>query len=131
MVLYVQNYWIPSTKPLARQRLESTAASETVAAVEKKSGSILGKLVGLTFVLGSAYGGATYYALQDPKFRQQFVEYMPGAEETLKFVQDLQKNENFTKGTTEGWKQQLDECLPHLDWTKGATQVTFQQDQCS
>lgn len=66
-------------------------------------------MVGLTFVLGSAYGGATYYALQDPKFRQQFVEYMPGAEETLKFVQDLQKNENFTKGTTEGWKQQLDE----------------------
>lgn len=93
------------------KRLESTVASETTAntAETKKSGSVLGKLVGLTLVLGSAYGGATYYALQDPKFRHQFIEYVPGAEQTLKFVRDVQKNDNFTKGTTEGWKQQLDD----------------------
>lgn len=83
-------------------------ASETAATAEKKSGSVLGKVLGLTLVLGSAYGGAAYYALQDPKFRHQFIEYVPGAEQTLKFVQDVQKNDNFTKGSTEGWKQQLD-----------------------
>ncbi|KAL9540417.1 hypothetical protein MBANPS3_009688 [Mucor bainieri] len=97
---------------LVLKRLESTvAASETAATAEsKKSGSVLGKVVGLTLVLGSAYGGAAYYALQDPKFHRQFVEYVPGAEQTLKFVRDVQKNDNFTKGSsTEGWKQQLDE----------------------
>jgi mitofilin len=43
-------------------------------------------------VLGSAYGGATYYALQEPAFRDTFTTYVPGAEQTLTFVQDLQKN---------------------------------------
>ncbi|CEP17547.1 hypothetical protein [Parasitella parasitica] len=88
------------------KRLESTAANETV--VEKKSGSLLNKLFGLTVVLGTAYGGATYYSLEDPEFRRYFTEYVPGAEETIKFVRDLQKNQDLSKGST-GWKQQVED----------------------
>lgn len=58
--------------------------------------------------MGSVYGGATYYALQDPKFRDQFTEYVPGAEQTLKFVQDLQKNQSLSKESS-NWKQQVEQ----------------------
>lgn len=51
----------------------------------------------MTLVLGSAYGGAAYYALQDPLFRDTFTTYVPGGEQTLEFIEDLQKNNDIGK----------------------------------
>ncbi|CAO3646849.1 unnamed protein product [Mucor hiemalis] len=48
------------------KRGESTIATEE----KKKSGSVMGKLFGLTLILGSAYGGATYYAMNDKAFHR-------------------------------------------------------------
>lgn len=89
------------------QQLVTKRCQSTVTVEEKKSGSILGKLLGLTIVLGSAYGGATYYALEDPKFRQQFTAHVPGAEEAVKFANDLRKNEGFSENPD--WKKQAEE----------------------
>lgn len=58
-------------------------------------------------MLGSAYGGATYYALQEPAFRDTFTTYVPGAEQTLAFVQDLQKNKQL--GSYEELKLQAEQ----------------------
>lgn len=58
-------------------------------------------------MLGSAYGGATYYALQEPAFRDTFTTYIPGAEQTLAFVQDFQKNKDL--GTIEELKLQAEQ----------------------
>ncbi|KAI9478041.1 MAG: glucose-6-phosphate dehydrogenase [Benjaminiella poitrasii] len=70
------------------KRCESTLIEEP----KKSSGSLFGKLLGLTFIVGASYGGAAYYALHDPAFRRQFTQYVPGGEDTLKFLQDLQNN---------------------------------------
>lgn len=51
----------------------------------------------MTLVLSSAYGGAAYYALQDPLFREKFSRYVPGGEQTLEFFEDLQKNNDLGK----------------------------------
>lgn len=57
----------------------------------------MNKLLGLTFLLGSAYGGAAYYALNDKAFRDTYTTYVPGGEETLEFIQDIQKNQDLDK----------------------------------
>ncbi|KAG0180372.1 Formation of crista junctions protein 1 [Apophysomyces sp. BC1034] len=71
------------------KRHESTAAAEP-----KKSGSIVGKLAGATFVGTAAYGGAVYYATQDEQFRDTLKTYLPGGKQALEFIEDLQKNQD-------------------------------------
>ncbi|KAI8875383.1 hypothetical protein K501DRAFT_233768 [Backusella circina FSU 941] len=85
------------------KRHESTAAS-----TPKKSGSVFGKLVGTTVVLGSAYGGSAYYATQDDQFEKVFTEYVPGAKETVEFIHDIQKNNDLINQSDE-WKKTLDQ----------------------
>lgn len=99
----------------ANQRIGSVVfkrGESTVATKEKKSSSIMGKLFGLTIVLGTAYGGAAYYALNDKAFRDTYTTYVPGGKETLEFFQDLQKNQN------------MDKYLDPSDWKKQAEDLT-------
>ncbi|KAI7899087.1 mitochondrial inner membrane protein Mitofilin [Cokeromyces recurvatus] len=67
---------------------ESTLAEEP----KKPSRSLFTKFLGLTFVLGASYGGAAYYALHEPAFHKHFRHYVPGGEQTLRFLEDLQNN---------------------------------------
>lgn len=72
----------------------------------------MGKLFGLTLILGSAYGGATYYAMNDKAFHKTFVTYFPGGKETIEFVRDFEKNKD------------LDTYLNPSDWKKQAEEFT-------
>ena len=65
----------------------------------------MGKLFGLTFVLGSAFAGTTYYALNDKDFRKTYIEYVPNGKETLTWIEDLQKNQQLDLKTFELQKQ--------------------------
>lgn len=91
---------------LVLKRGESTIATEE----KKKSGSVMGKLFGLTLILGSAYGGATYYAMNDKEFHKTYVHYVPGGKETLRFIEDLQKNKDLdTYLNPSDWKKQAED----------------------
>ncbi|KAI8091466.1 glucose-6-phosphate dehydrogenase [Gilbertella persicaria] len=74
---------------------------------DKPSGSIMGKLLGLTVVLGSAYSGASYYATMDPAFHQTWTTNVPGAKETVALMEDIQKNQELSKSPE--WKKQAEE----------------------
>lgn len=71
----------------------------------------MGKLLGFTIVLGSVYGGATYYALTDNEFRDTYTTYVPGGEQTLDFIEDFQKNQDLDKYRNQAsdWKRQAEE----------------------
>lgn len=71
----------------------------------------MNKFLGLTFLLGSAYGGATYYALNDKAFRDTFTTYVPGGEQTLEFVEDMQKKQDLDtyRNQASDWKKQAEE----------------------
>lgn len=57
----------------------------------------MNKILGLTFLLGSTYGGTAYYALNNEAFRDTYTTYVPGGEQTLEFIQDIQKNQDLDK----------------------------------
>ncbi|CAO3678877.1 unnamed protein product [Rhizopus stolonifer] len=90
------------------KRCESTVSSEETT---KKSGSILGKFLSVTLLSGLGYGGATYYALTDKDFREVFTNNVPGAKESVKFADDLVKNNDLDKyrDHASGWKKQAEE----------------------
>ncbi|KAI8370421.1 glucose-6-phosphate dehydrogenase [Radiomyces spectabilis] len=74
------------------KRCESTATNTT--SNEKKGGSVLGTLLGVTVVAAAGYGGAVYYALHDDDFHDMFVKYVPGSEPVLNYLEDMHKNED-------------------------------------
>lgn len=105
------------------QRLQSTT-TETASTSKKSSGSIGKKLLGLTFVGGASYGGAVYYALNDEDFRRTFTTYVPGAMETVSFVEDLIANNdlhNYQDQATQYKKQAED----YMTVAKGAANDAY------
>ncbi|KAI9251652.1 glucose-6-phosphate dehydrogenase [Helicostylum pulchrum] len=89
------------------KRCESTVSTSE----KKKSGSVLGKILGATILVGSVYGGASYYALNDKEFRDTFTTYVPGAQQTLEFVEDMQKMQDLDsyRDQASDWKKQAEE----------------------
>ncbi|KAI8992550.1 glucose-6-phosphate dehydrogenase [Pilobolus umbonatus] len=68
----------------------------TVTTGEKKSGgSILGKLVGITALLGSFYAAGAYYATVDKEFNKAFKVYVPGGEQAIKLIENPPKTQDF------------------------------------
>ncbi|CAI2165093.1 10230_t:CDS:2 [Funneliformis geosporum] len=62
----------------------------------KKKGFGFGKFIlGITIFGGIAYGGAIYYSLKNEDFRDAFVEYIYGAEKSVEYVEDLQRQGTF------------------------------------
>lgn len=53
-----------------------------------------------------AYGGATYYALNDKAFCDTFTTYVPGGEQVIDYIHDLQKNQDLQtyRDQTTSWK---------------------------
>ncbi|KAI8874865.1 hypothetical protein K501DRAFT_234498 [Backusella circina FSU 941] len=88
------------------KRCESTVAEET-----KKSGSIFGKLVGVTVVSGATYGGAAYYASENKDFGDVFVTYVPGGQQSVEFIHDIRKNYDLDsyRSQANDWKKQAED----------------------
>lgn len=67
--------------------------------------------MGATILVGSVYGGASYYALNDKEFRDTFTTYVPGGQQTLEFVEDMQKMQDLDsyRDQASDWKKQAEE----------------------
>ncbi|KAI8639906.1 mitochondrial inner membrane protein-domain-containing protein [Parasitella parasitica] len=62
--------------------------TSTTAVEEKKSGSIGKKLLWATLLTGTAYSGATYFALKNEAFYDTFTTYVPGGEQLLDVLEE-------------------------------------------
>ncbi|CEP07847.1 hypothetical protein [Parasitella parasitica] len=63
--------------------------TSTTTVEEKKKGSIGKKLLWATLLTGTAYSGATYFALKNEAFYDTFTTYVPGGEQLLDALEDL------------------------------------------
>ncbi|KAG1490533.1 hypothetical protein G6F54_010652 [Rhizopus delemar] len=100
----------PSLSTTVFKRCESTVTSEES---KQKSGSIVKKFLGVTFLLGAGYGGATYYAMHDKAFHELFTGYVPGAKTTVQFAEDVYKNydlDRYVEQATD-WKKQAEDLV--------------------
>lgn len=70
-------------------------------------------------VLAISYGGAVYYSLGDPDFRQKFVQYVPGAQSAVQFAEHLTQQADTSSGSSVSLKQQADE---YKEIVKGYTE---------
>ncbi|GBB95012.1 hypothetical protein RclHR1_02460032 [Rhizophagus clarus] len=77
----------------------------------RKKGFGLGKFIlGVTLLGGIAYGGSVYYSLKDEEFREVFIEYVYGAEKSVEYVENLQKQGIFDRLEKKG-KEAVDKMI--------------------
>lgn len=73
-----------------RKELETSKVAKEES--PRKKGFGFGKFIlGVTLLGGIAYGGSIYYSLKNEEFRDIFTEYVYGAEKSVEYVEDLQK----------------------------------------
>ncbi|CAG8462922.1 16711_t:CDS:2 [Funneliformis caledonium] len=83
------------TETVKEELAANNAVKEELA---KKKGFGFGKFIlGITIFGGIAYGGAVYYSLEHEDFRDAFVEHVYGAEKSVEYFEDLQRQGTFER----------------------------------
>jgi MICOS complex subunit MIC60 len=86
-----------SIKETALSKGASPIETGTVKTPRKKGFGFSKFILSITFLTGIAYGGSVYYSLKNDNFRDAFIKYVYGAEKSVEYVEDLQRQGIFDR----------------------------------